>query len=48
MGIDDVRRVAREIGSPDKYEPHIRQMMDSMPRKPDGSIDWTQIKKKPE
>jgi hypothetical protein len=41
MGIDDVN-----AQNPGVYEKHIQQALDSAPRKPDGSINWSAFKPK--
>ncbi|PVZ69574.1 polymorphic toxin-type HINT domain-containing protein [Pelagibaculum spongiae] len=41
MGIDDI-----QLRNPGKYDEHIRQMLESAPKKPNDSIDWSQFKRK--
>jgi len=41
MGIKDVKQ-----NNPGKYEENINQMMDSLPRKKDGTVDWPEFKRK--
>lgn len=41
MGIDDIRRQNGTI-----YDQHIREMLESAPRLPNGGIDWSAFKRK--
>lgn len=39
MSIDDIR-----LQNGSKYNKHIKDMLDSAPRKADGTIDWSKFK----
>jgi RHS repeat-associated protein len=42
MGIDDIRR----LPDAELYEPAIQQMLKGLPRRADGTIDWSKIPRK--
>lgn len=43
LGLDDVR----SLPDATQHEPAIQQMLESLPRNPDGTINWDAIPKKP-
>jgi hypothetical protein len=43
LGLDDIR----SLPNASRHEPAIKQVLDSLPRKVDGTIDWDALPKKP-